>query len=104
MSGEIMYQCPKCTRFYGEEIICPYCKDVMTRSGMARDIIKQLEAENKRLKEAMQDAYFFRDKTIAECNEERPEKVKQWLEEYEQGSSEVQSFSMWLIEQALKGE
>jgi len=43
------FECPKCHRFYSEEMICPYCLDTMVYSAKAKDVIDRLRAENEKL-------------------------------------------------------
>ena len=42
------YKCPKCGRFYSEEILCPYCRDCFCRDIKSQSII---EKQAKRIEE-----------------------------------------------------
>ena len=70
---EDTYQCPKCGRFFGEEIICPYCKDTIARSSKSQSIIDQQAERIQELegyKEGARDCLQSAKKRIKELEAE----------------------------------
>lgn len=45
-----IYKCPKCGRFYQEEIICPYCMDAICRDASSQSVIDRQAERIKELK------------------------------------------------------